>query len=216
MLKKADQYDFVMRAHEVFVEAGKTFEQLKEEEGLGRTDLEITIHDVLRNLIRKTEAYLEGQISIEKLNAEVRFEEQVMTGEIEIRRDENPRLVRFAKKLLESITEYIIKSGAEEEVKELAQHATVRKSKGVAYTLWFFGFFGMFGFHRFYLQQIGMGIAWALSGGLFGVGAIYDFFTLGRQVDEHNDQVALKELKQRQLQEKQTKLLQYKKPSPNQ
>lgn len=47
-------------------------------------------------------------------------------------------------------------------------------------------FLGAFGIHRFYLGKIGTGILWLLTGGLFGVGYIYDYLTLNGQVDEAN------------------------------
>jgi TM2 domain-containing membrane protein YozV len=47
-------------------------------------------------------------------------------------------------------------------------------------------FLGLFGIHRFYLGKIGTGILWLLTGGLLGIGWIYDFCTLNRQVDESN------------------------------
>ena len=47
-------------------------------------------------------------------------------------------------------------------------------------------FLGMFGIHRFYLGKIGTGIIWLLTGGLFGIGYAYDYFTLNGQVDEAN------------------------------
>jgi TM2 domain-containing membrane protein YozV len=58
------------------------------------------------------------------------------------------------------------------------------KSKGVAYLLWFF--LGIFGAHRFYLEKIGTGILYLLTGGIFGIGWVIDLFTLGGQVDTYN------------------------------
>jgi hypothetical protein len=56
----------------------------------------------------------------------------------------------------------------------------------IAYMLWFISGFGALGFHRFYLGKIPTGILWMCTGGLGMVGALYDFFTLPRQVAEAN------------------------------
>jgi len=47
-------------------------------------------------------------------------------------------------------------------------------------------FLGIFGVHRFYLGKVLTGIVWLLSGGLFGFGLLYDFWTLNEQVSEAN------------------------------
>jgi TM2 domain-containing membrane protein YozV len=47
-------------------------------------------------------------------------------------------------------------------------------------------FLGVFGVHRFYLGKYGTGILWLFTLGLFGVGYLYDYFTLNGQVDERN------------------------------
>ena len=47
-------------------------------------------------------------------------------------------------------------------------------------------FLGPLGLHRFYLGKIGTGILWLITGGLFGIGWVYDFCTLNSQVDERN------------------------------
>ena len=58
------------------------------------------------------------------------------------------------------------------------------KSKGVAYLLWFF--LGFFGAHRFYLEKIGTGVLYLLTFGVFGIGWLFDLFTLCGQVDTYN------------------------------
>jgi TM2 domain-containing membrane protein YozV len=59
-------------------------------------------------------------------------------------------------------------------------------SKFIAYLLWFLSGFGVLGFHRFYMGKPLSAILWMCTGGLFGIGSLYDLFTLGSQVDEAN------------------------------
>jgi len=47
-------------------------------------------------------------------------------------------------------------------------------------------FLGVFGVHRFYLGKWGTGILYLVTLGLFGVGLIYDFWTLNSQISELN------------------------------
>lgn len=47
-------------------------------------------------------------------------------------------------------------------------------------------FFGLFGIHRFYMGKILTGLIYLLSGGLFGLGVLYDFWTLNTQISEIN------------------------------
>ena len=49
-------------------------------------------------------------------------------------------------------------------------------------------FLGIFGIHRFYMGKIGTGILWLLTGGIFGIGYVYDFFTLNEQITIRNSQ----------------------------
>ena len=62
----------------------------------------------------------------------------------------------------------------------------MRYNVGVAYLLWLFSGFGALGFHRFYLGKVGTGLLWLFTGGLAGLGCIYDVITLPRQVSEAN------------------------------
>ncbi|HUZ17910.1 MAG TPA: TM2 domain-containing protein, partial [Spirochaetia bacterium] len=64
----------------------------------------------------------------------------------------------------------------------------------IAYLLWLFSGFGALGFHRFYLNKFGTGILYILTGGLFGVGMIYDLFTLPAQVREANLRLRYREV----------------------
>ncbi|WP_455381771.1 TM2 domain-containing protein [Salinispira pacifica] len=58
------------------------------------------------------------------------------------------------------------------------------KSLGMAYLFWFASWFGIAGLQRFYLGKVGSGILYLLTWGFFGLGTIYDMFTLPRQVRE--------------------------------
>lgn len=49
-------------------------------------------------------------------------------------------------------------------------------------------FLGLFGVHRFYMGKWLTGILWLVSGGLFGLGWLYDLWTLNEQVDAINRQ----------------------------
>jgi len=44
-------------------------------------------------------------------------------------------------------------------------------------------FFGLFGLHRFYMGKFFTGVLYLLTGGLLGLGYIYDYWTLNEQVD---------------------------------
>ncbi len=58
----------------------------------------------------------------------------------------------------------------------------------VDYTLaWaFLTFLGVLGVHRFYMKKWVTGLIWLLTGGLFLVGIIYDYWTLNGQISEYN------------------------------
>ena len=68
-----------------------------------------------------------------------------------------------------------------------------------AYLLWLLSGFGALGLHRFYLGKIPSGLLWMFSCGLFGIGSIYDFFTLPGQVREANIRNAIFERTRRQF-----------------
>ena len=69
------------------------------------------------------------------------------------------------------------------------------KSKGTAYLLWVFGLFGLLGLPHFYLGKPLKGVVWFLTGGVFGVGALIDLFTLGGQVESRNTSEELKTIR---------------------
>lgn len=54
----------------------------------------------------------------------------------------------------------------------------------IAWVLLAFG--GFLGLHRFYQEKIGTGVLYLLTFGLFGLGLIYDYFTLNEQIDRYN------------------------------
>jgi len=45
-------------------------------------------------------------------------------------------------------------------------------------------FLGIFGAHRFYLGKYVTAVIYLLTGGLFGIGYVYDMLTLNEQIDE--------------------------------
>lgn len=69
------------------------------------------------------------------------------------------------------------------------------KSKGIAYLLWLISGFWWLGFQHFYLEEIGKGIIWIFTGGVFGIGSLIDLFTLGSAVDNYNTKSELKEIR---------------------
>lgn len=69
----------------------------------------------------------------------------------------------------------------------------VRYNLSIAYLLWFVSGFGALGFHRFYLGKTGTGLLWMVTGGLGGIGCLYDLFTLPSQVREANIGYAARE-----------------------
>lgn len=50
-------------------------------------------------------------------------------------------------------------------------------------------FLGLFGVHRFYLRKWVTGVIYLVSGGLFGIGWLYDLWTLNEQVSERNGEL---------------------------
>ena len=65
-------------------------------------------------------------------------------------------------------------------------YETGRVNYSVAWIL--LTFLGIFGVHRFYLGKWISGLIWFLTGGLLGIGVIYDFWTLNEQASEINAQ----------------------------
>lgn len=51
-------------------------------------------------------------------------------------------------------------------------------------------FFGFFGLHRFYMGKLFTGLLYLLTGGLFLIGYLYDYWTLNEQISELNQEGA--------------------------
>lgn len=47
-------------------------------------------------------------------------------------------------------------------------------------------YLGIFGVHRFYMRKWLSGILWLMTGGLFTLGWLYDFWTLNQNISEQN------------------------------
>lgn len=62
------------------------------------------------------------------------------------------------------------------------EYAPGPRSYSVAWIL--LTFFGLFGVHRFYLGKWLTGLLWMVTGGLFTLGWLYDYWTLNEQVSE--------------------------------
>lgn len=205
-MKKADQFELVDQAKHVFEEATKRLEGLHQEldanESVRTTSLAITIADSLNNLIRKISAFQIGNIDLNKLVDEFIFEKEMLSGELEIQTNAHVQLKRFAKRLLQSIEEFMAKTGGKKKKlrnKIANQYSPEQKSKAIAYLLWFFGGFGVLGLHRFYLGRVGTGLGWLFSWGLFGFGALFDLFALSGMVDDQNYMNQLREVKFKEL-----------------
>jgi len=74
-------------------------------------------------------------------------------------------------------------------IPSMDRHADLRYQVGrtdysVAWLL--LTFLGLLGIHRFYLGKIVTGLLYLLTGGVFGLGLLYDFWTLNEQVSEVN------------------------------
>jgi TM2 domain-containing membrane protein YozV len=57
-------------------------------------------------------------------------------------------------------------------------------SKVIGYLLWIFGFMGA---HRFYMGKWFTGLLYLLTGGVFLLGVLCDYWTLNQQIDELAD-----------------------------
>ncbi|MFW5741867.1 MAG: TM2 domain-containing protein [Spirochaetota bacterium] len=75
-------------------------------------------------------------------------------------------------------------------------------STRTAYILWLPSLIGVAGLHRLYMGKVGSGILYLFTGGLFGLGTIYDAITMPDQIRE----VRLKARMRRALDDKLDKL----------
>ncbi|MCA9132436.1 MAG: TM2 domain-containing protein [Planctomycetales bacterium] len=80
-------------------------------------------------------------------------------------------------------------------IPSMARNARLRHVPGVydhnvAWLLHSFCLVGLLGLHRFYLGKWVTGILWLLTGGLFGIGFVYDWLTLNEQVNLANERAA--------------------------
>ncbi|MDR9415884.1 MAG: TM2 domain-containing protein [Gracilimonas sp.] len=205
-MRKSEQYEMALAAENSLQKAANTYQNLIDELSENgeetKTALLTCLHDSVRNLNRKIEAYFQEQITMERVVEEFVFEYQVLEDELGEVTEESVRTKKFARKLLTSYEDFISKVGGKKKLSLIHDRHDPdfeSKSKGKAYLFWFVGFFGILGFHRFYLGRIGTGIGWLLSGGILGLGAIYDLFALSQMVDEQNTYNELKAAKIKQL-----------------
>ena len=57
-------------------------------------------------------------------------------------------------------------------------------------TFIFLTFLGIFGVHRMYMGKWISGLLYLLTGGIFGIGILYDFWTLNDQISMENQKIA--------------------------
>lgn len=205
-MRKSEEYEMALVAEQALGKALQKYEELnaelKEQNNEGvRSDLIETIHDSIQNLRRKIKAYFQELIPMEKVLDEFLFEYEVLKAELEIRNQESARVKKFAKKLLSSYEDFISTVGGRKKLGLIKEGETgyKKKSISVAYVFWVLSFFGVLGLHRFYLGRTGTGIGWLLTGGLLGLGAIYDLFALPKMVEEQNVYNELRAAKIKQL-----------------
>lgn len=211
-MNRSEHTEIVLQAEAILEKAFAKYEgvitELKAEEGYENSNLAIALNDSLKNLHRKVDAFLSTRIDIYKLVDEFVFERDIISDELRAAVRDHVQLKRFAKRLLISIEDFIEKTPLKRKGFRRIKRNTnpnahyYEKSKKTAYLLWLFGFFGALGFHRFYMGKIGSGLGWFFTGGIFGIGSLYDLFTLSAMVDEHNALAELKENRFRQLEER--------------
>lgn len=210
-MNRSEHTELVLQAEAILEKAFAKYEgvitELKAEEGYENSNLAIALNDSLKNLHRKVDAFLSTRIDIYKLVDEFVFEKEIISDELRAANQDHVQLKRFAKRLLISVEDFIEKTPLKRKgLKRIKRNMNpniyaYEKSKKTAYLLWLFGFFGALGLHRFYMGKIGSGLGWFFTGGVFGIGSLYDLFTLSAMVDEHNALADIKERRFKQLQE---------------
>jgi TM2 domain-containing membrane protein YozV len=74
-------------------------------------------------------------------------------------------------------------------IPSMERDADLRFEKGIIdYNLaWILlTFLGLLGIHRIYMGKVFTGLLYMLTGGLFGLGYLYDYWTLNEQIAEQN------------------------------
>ena len=73
------------------------------------------------------------------------------------------------------------------------------KDKTIAYLLWCGWLVGLGGLHRIYNGKYGTGFLWLFTWGLFGIGQIFDLFTIPGMVEDANNRLLVASLGQAAL-----------------
>ncbi|MDX1740844.1 MAG: TM2 domain-containing protein [Rhodothermales bacterium] len=85
----------------------------------------------------------------------------------------------------------LMKNMGDEQARQFAAvYKKRRRDATVSLLLAAAGFLGIAGIHRFYLDQVGMGILYLLTGGLCFIGTIVDMFNHATLTLEHNKRKA--------------------------
>ena len=99
---------------------------------------------------------------------------------------EDPIIFRWAKEQLD---------GDEQQLQKFQQvYLGKKKSKSTAHLLNLIAFFGLGGIHRFYLGDIGLGIAHLLTLGFCWIGTVIDIININQRVNDANVRIAMQTL----------------------
>ncbi len=98
---------------------------------------------------------------------------------------EDPIIFKWAEQQLDN----------EEKVQKFQQtYLSRKKQKSTAHLLNLIAFFGVGGIHRFYLGDIGLGVAHLLTVGFCWIGTIIDIIAINKRVNAANVKVAMQVL----------------------